>query len=105
MDGIADGDEEIPACRSGRIARHRYGAILVRQFRLARRLMRNRWERAFRIVAHAALDEPKSRRNAGGTVNEHAIEPLLIDIAEEVCGGDRRALRFEFEHDRAFAAA
>ncbi|KAJ8137784.1 hypothetical protein OY671_009003, partial [Metschnikowia pulcherrima] len=98
--GVQTGDvgqheREIAGRRARRAARHRDRAGLVQDAGNVRRLVRDRLEHALGIAAHAGSDQPVGSFTPGKVhraVEHHAIEPLSIDIAQEIGGGDGSVL-------------
>ena len=100
--GIVQQDEEVGARGAGAAVRHGDGAGNIVQAGLAGRLVRDRREQLARVAPHAALDEV-ARGAVHGAVEALAVEPVGVDIMEEVGGGDRRMGAVDGDHDPAEA--
>ena len=95
---LAQHDEEIPGRAARCIARHRQRAIIMGEARLARRLMLDRRQDALGVILCPALDEAIVRA-ADGPIEDGAVEPLLVDIAQEITGGDRCLIGMQRHHN------
>ena len=84
--------EEIGGRRSWRADRHRDGPVLMGEAGLDGALVGDGLEHPGRIAAQAAFDDAVLRRlgDPRGAVEGRLVVPLLIDVAQEVAGGDRR---------------
>jgi len=72
--------------------------------------MRNGFQRLFRIAARACLNQPLRLFRLPPCqphrpVKADPVEPLLIDIAQEIGGGDRRVATIEIEDYRSHAGS
>ena len=69
----------------------------------AGRLERDRRQQQPVIVADAALDEAVLRlvRHVRAAVEDRVVEPVLVDIGDEILGRDRRVAMVELQDDRA----
>ncbi|GAA3264860.1 hypothetical protein GCM10020258_31860 [Sphingomonas yabuuchiae] len=65
--------------------------------------MRDRGQDALGLVLDSELDEAEIRRDADRAIEGHAVEPVLVDIAQEIGGGDRRMGAVEVDHHGAEA--
>ena len=61
--------------------------------------MRDRRQDSLGLVLDAELDEAEIGRDTNRAIEGHAIQTVLVDIAQEIGGGDRRMGAVEVEHD------
>ena len=98
----ADADHEIAHRAVGRSPRHRDRAVAVEEAGAAGRLEPDRRQEQTEIVADAALDEAVLWivGDVRAAVEDDVVEPMLIDIGDEILGRDRRVAVVELQHDR-----
>ena len=97
-----DHDREIARRAARIVARHRQRAIGVAEPCCAGRLMRDRVAHAVGMHLRAALQQPVGRLaivEVHRAVEFRPVEPVLIDVAQEIAGSDRGAFGFQRHGD------
>jgi hypothetical protein len=100
---VGQQDEEAGGRRSGPVVGHRDCAGDVLEPGLGGGFMGDRLEQLARVAEDPALDQPAALVLVKGAVEGLAVEPVRIDIMEEVGGRDRGMTAVERHDDLADA--